>query len=180
MAKSRRLPESSRPGKRSAKSPKSPSSGSAGEGKGGGASAVVRASRPSSLLDTRVVYCGDCLEQLEKLPDNCVDLGYIDPPFNSDRNYFAGGKSSGARRKRSGPLRTDRRAPRPTSTTCGRAACNSPASRWIDGLQWHDETRVISSTTGMSGAIAPGRVCANRPRRSNPKAVARPASDESN
>ncbi len=43
--------------------------------------------RPSSLLDTRVVYCGDNLEQLAKLPDRCVDLIYIDPPFNSNRNY---------------------------------------------------------------------------------------------
>ena len=45
------------------------------------------AARPSSLLDTRVVYCGDNLEQLAKLPDACVDLIYIDPPFNSNRNY---------------------------------------------------------------------------------------------
>ena len=43
--------------------------------------------RPSSLLDTRVIYCGDNLEQLKKLPDACVDLIYIDPPFNSNRNY---------------------------------------------------------------------------------------------
>jgi 16S rRNA G966 N2-methylase RsmD len=43
--------------------------------------------RPSALLDTRVVYCGDCLEQLKSLPDACVDLVYIDPPFNSNRNY---------------------------------------------------------------------------------------------
>lgn len=43
--------------------------------------------RPSSLIDTRVVYCGDCLEQLRKLPDACIDLIYIDPPFNSNRNY---------------------------------------------------------------------------------------------
>ena len=43
--------------------------------------------RPSALLDTRVVYCGDCLEQLRNLPDACVDLVYIDPPFNSNRNY---------------------------------------------------------------------------------------------
>ena len=43
--------------------------------------------RPSSLLDTRVIYCGDNLEQLRKLPDACVDLIYIDPPFNSNRNY---------------------------------------------------------------------------------------------
>ena len=26
---------------------------------------------PSSLLDTRVIYCGDNLEQLAKLPDAC-------------------------------------------------------------------------------------------------------------
>src|SRR5947207_11466490 len=45
------------------------------------------AGRPSSLLDTRVIYCGDCLEQLKNLPDACVDLIYIDPPFNSNRNY---------------------------------------------------------------------------------------------
>ncbi len=43
--------------------------------------------RSSSLLDTRVIYCGDNLEQLKKLPDRCVDLIYIDPPFNSNRNY---------------------------------------------------------------------------------------------
>ncbi len=43
--------------------------------------------KPSSLLDTRVIYCGDNLEQLKKLPDGCIDLIYIDPPFNSNRNY---------------------------------------------------------------------------------------------
>ncbi len=43
--------------------------------------------RPSTLIDTRVIYCGDNLEQLPKLPDQCIDLIYIDPPFNSNRNY---------------------------------------------------------------------------------------------
>ncbi|MEK6677752.1 MAG: DNA methyltransferase [Planctomycetota bacterium] len=43
--------------------------------------------RPSKLVDTRIVYCGDCLDQLRKLPDACIDLIYIDPPFNSNRNY---------------------------------------------------------------------------------------------
>jgi DNA modification methylase len=43
--------------------------------------------KPSVLLDTRVIYCGDNLRQLRKLPDGCVDLIYIDPPFNSNRNY---------------------------------------------------------------------------------------------
>ena len=40
--------------------------------------------KPSALVDTRVIYCGDNLEQLAKLPDACVDLIYIDPPFNSN------------------------------------------------------------------------------------------------
>lgn len=43
--------------------------------------------RPSALIDTRVIYCGDCLDQLRRLPNACVDLIYIDPPFNSNRNY---------------------------------------------------------------------------------------------
>jgi DNA modification methylase len=43
--------------------------------------------KPSSLIDTRVIYCGDNLDQLKKLRDRCIDLIYIDPPFNSNRNY---------------------------------------------------------------------------------------------
>src|SRR5665213_623845 len=43
--------------------------------------------RASSLIDTRIIHCGDCLDQLRQLPDNCVDVCYIDPPFNSNRNY---------------------------------------------------------------------------------------------
>ncbi len=43
--------------------------------------------RPSAVLDTRVIFCGDCLDQLRRLPDRCVDLIYVDPPFNSNRNY---------------------------------------------------------------------------------------------
>jgi hypothetical protein len=43
--------------------------------------------RPSAVVDTRVIYCGDCLDQLRRLPEQCVDLIYIDPPFNSNRNY---------------------------------------------------------------------------------------------
>lgn len=47
----------------------------------------AKRARPSSLLDTRIVYCGDCLDQLRRLPNACIDLIYIDPPFNSNRNY---------------------------------------------------------------------------------------------
>jgi hypothetical protein len=65
---------------------KKPSKGKGGESRAA-ASAGQADARPSALLDTRVIYCGDNLEQLAKLPDKCVDLIYIDPPFNSNRNY---------------------------------------------------------------------------------------------
>jgi len=47
----------------------------------------TKATRPSAVVDTRVIYCGDNMDQLKKLPDGCVDLVAIDPPFNSNRNY---------------------------------------------------------------------------------------------
>lgn len=43
--------------------------------------------RPWSPLDTRVICYGDNLEQLAKLPDQCISPIDIDPPFNSIRNY---------------------------------------------------------------------------------------------
>src|SRR6266481_3489166 len=43
--------------------------------------------KTSALLDTRVIYCGDNLDQLARLPAGSADLIYIDPPFNSNRNY---------------------------------------------------------------------------------------------
>ncbi len=47
---------------------------------------MAKRSLPPSTL-TQTIYCGDNLEQLARLPDGCVDLIYIDPPFNSNRNY---------------------------------------------------------------------------------------------
>ena len=47
----------------------------------------MASAKPSALEDTRVIYCGDNLEQLQKLPAACVNLITIDPPFNSNRNY---------------------------------------------------------------------------------------------
>lgn len=55
--------------------------------KGTGTAIKPTGGKPSALIDTRVIYCGDNLEQLKKLPDHCIDLIYIDPPFNSNRNY---------------------------------------------------------------------------------------------
>ncbi len=51
------------------------------------AKSKAAAGKPSSLVDTRVIYCGDNLDQLKKFPEECIDLIYIDPPFNSNRNY---------------------------------------------------------------------------------------------
>ena len=45
-------------------------------------------------VQTSVIYCGDCEDvypsygvELKRLPDNCIDLVYLDPPFNSNGNY---------------------------------------------------------------------------------------------
>ncbi len=39
-------------------------------------------------METNIIYCGDNLEVLPKyVPDESVDLIYIDPPFNSNRKY---------------------------------------------------------------------------------------------
>jgi hypothetical protein len=35
--------------------------------------------KSSALVDTCVIYCGDNLEQLRKLPDACADLIYFVP-----------------------------------------------------------------------------------------------------
>ena len=52
-------------------------------------SSAARGGAPhgSALVDTRVIYCGDNLGQLATLPDACVDLIYIDPPFSSNYNF---------------------------------------------------------------------------------------------
>ena len=36
-----------------------------------------------------MIIKGDNLEELKKLPDETVDLVYLDPPFNSNRDYGA-------------------------------------------------------------------------------------------
>jgi len=48
---------------------------------------ITKAQKRSPLIDTQIVYCGDCIDHLERLPDKCIDLIYIDPPFKSNRNY---------------------------------------------------------------------------------------------
>ena len=40
-------------------------------------------------LSGNALVCGDNLDILRDLPDQCVDLIYLDPPFNSNHNYVA-------------------------------------------------------------------------------------------
>ena len=44
------------------------------------------------------MFTGDCLEVLRGIDDSCIDLIYLDPPFNSKHNYAApiGSKATGA------------------------------------------------------------------------------------
>lgn len=81
--------------------------------------------KPSSLVDTRVVYCGDNLDQLRRLPDACVDLVYI---LTRPSTRIATTRSSGARRRRNGRSRTATARPPPTSTSCDPAASSCTES----------------------------------------------------
>src|SRR5271169_6772884 len=55
--------------------------------------------RPSKVFQTNpttrrhlmpnFLYAGDCIDGLSSLPDGIGDLFYVDPPFFSNRNYFA-------------------------------------------------------------------------------------------
>ena len=38
-------------------------------------------------LKTNSIVCGDCEEWLKFIPNNSIDLIYIDPPFFSNKNY---------------------------------------------------------------------------------------------
>jgi DNA modification methylase len=38
-------------------------------------------------LETGMLHCGDNLAVLSDMPDECIDLIYLDPPFFSNRNY---------------------------------------------------------------------------------------------
>ncbi len=46
-------------------------------------------------MQHRTLYQGDCLDWMRRWPDECADLIYLDPPFNSSAGYdigFAAGK----------------------------------------------------------------------------------------
>ncbi|MCY4171599.1 MAG: site-specific DNA-methyltransferase [Bacteroidetes bacterium] len=39
------------------------------------------------MIHPNSLYYGDCLEIMQEFPDSCIDLIYLDPPFNSKSNY---------------------------------------------------------------------------------------------
>ena len=42
---------------------------------------------PIGYLETGIVFCADNLDRLPEIPDDCIDLIYLDPPFFSNRQY---------------------------------------------------------------------------------------------
>ena len=47
-------------------------------------------SQPShKYLSGNALVCADNLDILQELPSECIDLIYLDPPFNSNHNYVA-------------------------------------------------------------------------------------------
>lgn len=51
-----------------------------------------------STLKNRTIFTRDNLEVIRGMADDCIDLIYLDPPFNSKHNYAApiGSKAAGA------------------------------------------------------------------------------------
>ena len=41
-------------------------------------------------MEDRTLYQGDCLDWMRRWPDECADLIYLDPPFNSSAGYDIG------------------------------------------------------------------------------------------
>ena len=39
------------------------------------------------ITETNCIICGDCKDQLARIPDGSVNLIYMDPPFFSGKNY---------------------------------------------------------------------------------------------
>ena len=53
-------------------------------------------------MQTNALYYGDCLEVMDEFPDSCIDLIYLDPPFNSRTDYncfFPSTVSSGSKNR---------------------------------------------------------------------------------
>ena len=75
----------------------------------------------------KTLYYGDNLEVLRDFPSECVDLVYLDPPFNSNRSYNvlfkeAKGTEAEAQMRPSRTVGTGLWPPRPRTTRWRHAA----------------------------------------------------------
>ena len=43
--------------------------------------------KENELPDKSLLLHGDCLTELRKIPDNSIDFGFADPPYNLNKNY---------------------------------------------------------------------------------------------
>ena len=50
-------------------------------------SSIIETSNMNLTFAPNTLYYGDCLEIMRDFPDECIDLIYLDPPFNSKRQY---------------------------------------------------------------------------------------------
>ena len=60
----------------------------AGGGSGAGQQALL-VTQDNTYLSGNALVCADNIDVLRELPDNCIDLIYLDPPFQSDTHYVA-------------------------------------------------------------------------------------------
>ena len=60
--------------------------------------ATTRAQTAVCNIPNRSIFEGDNLDVMRGMNDGCVDLIYLDPPFNSNRDYAApiGSEAAGA------------------------------------------------------------------------------------
>lgn len=49
--------------------------------------AIVMNEEIKTVIEVDVIYCGDCLGVMRKLPDESINLIYLDPPFFSQKVY---------------------------------------------------------------------------------------------
>ena len=70
-------------------------------------------------VPNRTVFEGDNLDVMRGMNDGCVDLIYLDPPFNSNRDYAAPIGSEAAGRGVQGHLGLDGRGRGLAQRDCG-------------------------------------------------------------
>ena len=121
--------------------------------------AAPKPGRPSSLVDTRVVHFGDNLDPLAGLPGDRVDGVYIDPPFNSNRNYevfWGERKEKRSFEDRHASTRAYIDTMRPRCAEMARVLkptgsfyhhCDGHASHWRDSHPFVERTRASSRHT---------------------------------